>query len=64
MLLAETAVFAELQLIGSVLLVFGGRVIALLACGASKGNDVPHVAKILRALSQWRGRFEVNKFIR
>jgi hypothetical protein len=41
-LLAEAAILAELQLVGSVLFVFGGRVIALLALGASQGNDVPH----------------------
>jgi hypothetical protein len=44
MLPAETAVFAELQLVRSSLLVLGGGVIALLALGASQSNDVPHGA--------------------
>ena len=42
MLPAETAVFAELQLVWSALLVFRGGVITLLALGTSEGDDVPH----------------------
>jgi hypothetical protein len=42
---AETAVLAELQLIGSIFFVLGRRVIPLLAFGASQGNDVPHIGK-------------------
>ena len=45
----EPAVFAEFELVGRILLVFRRRVIALLALGAGKGNDIPHDAKSLKA---------------
>jgi hypothetical protein len=39
---AEAAEFLELQLLRRVLLVFGGRIISLLALGAGKRDDVSH----------------------
>jgi hypothetical protein len=39
---AEAAEFLELQLLRRVFLVFGGRVIALLALGAGKRDYVSH----------------------
>ncbi len=38
----ETAVFLHLQLAGSVFLVLRRSVVAVLAFGAGKGNDVSH----------------------
>jgi hypothetical protein len=43
MLSAKTAVLAEFQLVRRIFFIFGSRVIALLAFGASQSNDVPHV---------------------
>ena len=40
---AETAVLPELQLVRSVLLVLGCRVVALLALGAGKSHYVAHL---------------------
>jgi hypothetical protein len=38
----EAAKLLELQLLRGILLVFGGRIIALLALGAGKRDDVSH----------------------
>jgi hypothetical protein len=42
-LAAETAILLELQLVGSILLVLGRRVVALLALGAGKSHYVAHL---------------------
>ena len=39
---AETAVLLELQLVGSILLVLGRRVVALLTVSTTKGHDITH----------------------
>jgi len=40
---AEAAKLLELQLLRGVLFVLGGRIIALLALGAGKRDDISHV---------------------
>lgn len=47
-LLAEPAVFAELEAVGIVLLVLHGVVVALLAFRAGKGYFDAHVGDLLR----------------
>ena len=47
MLAAETAVLAELQFLGSGLLVLGGGIVTLLALGAAQGNDVSRHVSVL-----------------
>ena len=47
MLAAETAVLAELQLLGSGLLVFRRGIVTLLALGAAQGNDVSRHVSVL-----------------
>ena len=38
----ETAVLLELQLVGSILLVLGRRVVALFAISTTKSHDITH----------------------
>ena len=38
----ETAVFLELQLVGSILLVLGRRVVALFTVSTTKSHDITH----------------------
>ena len=40
---AKTTVLLELQLIGSILFVLGGRVVALFTLCATKSHDITHV---------------------
>ena len=42
MLTTEPAILVELQLVGSILLIFSGRIIPLLALGARKSDNVTH----------------------
>ena len=46
---AKATVFTELKLLRSILLVFGCRVVALLALTARQGNDVSHWVFLLYA---------------
>jgi hypothetical protein len=42
MLPTKTAILFELQFVGSIPLVLGGRIVALLALGAGKSHDIAH----------------------
>ncbi len=55
MLSTESAVLAELELVGGILFILRGRVVALLALCASQGNDVPH-GDILQLPSRTSGK--------
>jgi hypothetical protein len=61
MLAAETAVLAELQFLGGGSLVLRGGIVALLALGATKCDDVSrHVCILLMRVSRFA--FRVNVF--
>ena len=51
MLLTKAAVFTELHLIRSILLVFGGCIVPLLALSTTKGDNVTHDAYLLNPFS-------------
>ena len=60
-LAAETTIFLELQLVRSIPLVLGRRVVALLALGAGKSHYVAHLFT-LGALPDREGRLLKLKF--